>query len=376
MSTAKDKLATRMDIGTQKGSGWIWIAYSAFFLIEPVMRHNSRYWLKCGAIYLIFLALYIGKMRARTPRKSHLLVAGFYLLGVFTLPLNEGASTFFIYFAAFLPFVVVSSSIVLVLIALSSLTMMAEGLSLHLDAISLALWSCFVVVVGTSNLFIARQKRSDCKLRLAHQEIEQLAALAERERIARDLHDVLGHTLSVIVLKSELAGRLIERDPQRAALEIADVERTARTALSEVRVAIGGYRAQGLAAEMELARNTLNAADVALSCESPLPKLSIAEETALCLTVREAVTNIVRHARAKHCRMRFAMTADNYFSLLVEDDGTHAVVREGNGLRGMRERIQAMGGRFSISTSAGTTLRVELPGATQAAIAPVNAVAQ
>jgi two-component system sensor histidine kinase DesK len=81
---------------------------------------------------------------------------------------------------------------------------------------------------------------------VANEEIEQLAAQAERERIARDLHDALGHTLSVIVLKAELAGRLIERDPQRAAQKIADVERTARTALGEVREAIGGYRSQCL----------------------------------------------------------------------------------------------------------------------------------
>jgi two-component system, NarL family, sensor histidine kinase DesK len=138
------------------------------------------------------------------------------------------------------------------------------------------------------------------------------------------------------------------------------VEKTARTALSEVRETIGGYRSQGLPAEMERARNTLNAADVALSCESTLPKLTAQEETVLCLAVREAVTNIVRHAAAKHCRMRFA-TTDNYLSLLVEDDGTHAVVYEGNGLRGMRERVQGLGGRFSITTHAGTALLIELP---------------
>jgi two-component system sensor histidine kinase DesK len=215
--------------------------------------------------------------------------------------------------------------------------------------------------VGVSNAFIARQKRADTKLRMAHEEIEQLAALAERERIARDLHDVLGHTLSVIVLKSELAGRLIERDPKRAAEEIADVERTARTALSEVRAAIGGYRSQGLQAEIELARNTLQAAGVALACESPLPHLSAAEETVLCLAVREAVTNIVRHAQATHCRMRFTTSGDGYHSLLITDDGPHPKLQEGNGLRGMRERIQSLGGRLSITADSGVSLLIELP---------------
>jgi two-component system sensor histidine kinase DesK len=195
-----------------------------------------------------------------------------------------------------------------------------------------------------------------------------LAAVAERERIARDLHDVLGHTLSVIVLKAELAGRLVERDPERAIREMADVERTARTALAEVREAIGGYRAKGLAAELEMARGTLAAAGVALSCESPIPRLAVEEETVLALAVREAVTNIVRHARAQHCRMRFANTADKFRSLVVEDDGAgmlQAGVRhiEGNGLRGMRERVVALGGRLLIGDGdgVGTTLRIELP---------------
>jgi two-component system sensor histidine kinase DesK len=196
---------------------------------------------------------------------------------------------------------------------------------------------------------------------MAHEEIEQLAAVAERERIARDLHDVLGHTLSLIVLKAELAGRLIERDPQRAAQEIADVEKTARTALSEVREAIGGYRSQGLPAEMELARNTLQAAGVTLSCESPLPHLHAAEETVLCLAVREAVTNIVRHAQATHCRMRFTTSNDGYHSLLIADDGSHPNLQEGNGLRGMRERVQSVGGRLSITADPGVTLLIELP---------------
>jgi two-component system, NarL family, sensor histidine kinase DesK len=215
--------------------------------------------------------------------------------------------------------------------------------------------------VGVSNAFIARQKRADTKLRMAQEEIEQLAAVAERERIARDLHDVLGHTLSVIVLKAELAGRLIERDPQRAAEEIADVEKTARTALSEVRAAIGGYRSQGLPAEMGLARSTLQSAGVTLACESPLPQLHAAEETVICLAVREAVTNIVRHAQATRCHMRFTISPDGYHTLLISDDGPHPKLQEGNGLRGMRERVQSLGGRLSITTDPGVTLLIELP---------------
>jgi two-component system sensor histidine kinase DesK len=352
------------DIGSQSNSGYIWLAYSAFFFIDPIMSHSRRLWIESGVIYAIFLVIYVSYMKARTTRQRHGLLVAFYVLGVASFPINTGGSSFFIYSAAFLPFVVASVPIFVTILIAQALGLLVEGLLLHINPIALTLTVFLMGIVGVSNAFIARQKRADTKLRMAHEEIEQLAAVAERERIARDLHDVLGHTLSVIVLKAELAGRLIDRDPQRATREIADVERTARTALSEVREAIGGYRSQGLPAEMELARSTLQAAGVALACESPLPQLHAAEETVLCLAVREAVTNIVRHAQATHCRIGFNTSVNGYHSLLISDDGDHPKlheVHEGNGLRGMRQRVQSLGGRLSITTDPGVTLLIELP---------------
>jgi two-component system sensor histidine kinase DesK len=349
------------DMGSRTGTGYIWLAYSVFFFIEPILRHNSRYWVKCGVIYVIFLGIYIANLHARTMRQHHIYLAAFYLLAVLTIPINGSASTFFVYSAAFLPFVVASIPRTIAIMAAQALGLVLEGWLLHLNPINIAIAIILIAVVGTTNIFVAQQKRANYKLNMAHNEIEQLAALAERERIARDLHDVLGHTLSVIVLKAELAGKLMERDPERAAQEIADVEKTARTALAEVREAIGGYRSRGLPAEMESARSTLAAAGVALACESPLPALEAAQETVICLAVREAVTNIVRHAHATHCRMKFATTRDDYCSLAIDDDGTHAILQEGNGLRGMRERVEAMGGRFAIDTTLGTRLLIELP---------------
>ena len=99
--------------------------------------------------------------------------------------------------------------------------------------------------------------KADAKLRMAHEEIEQLAKTAERERIARDMHDVLGHSLSLIVLKSELAGRLLASQPTRAALEIAEIETAARKALAEVRKTITGYRSEGFASELTRAAQVL-----------------------------------------------------------------------------------------------------------------------
>jgi len=222
-------------------------------------------------------------------------------------------------------------------------------------------------MIGGGNIFFALQGRADCQLRAALEENLALAAVAERERIARDLHDVLGHTLSVIVLKAELASRLIKRqdssDLTRAAAEIADVERITRTALAEVREAIGGYRARGLGAEIEAARLTLDAAGVTLildSAATSAANLSAPEEIALSLALREAVTNIVRHSCATTCSLRF-ITEDNHRRLVIEDNGLHAISREGNGLRGMRERIESLGGHLFLERDHGTRLLIDLP---------------
>ena len=356
----------RLDGGKRRHSAsYLWLSYSVFFFIEPVLRHSLHYWMTQFTIYCVFLALYV--LYVEVPRQlvRHFVIAGLFVLGIVSIPFNLGGSSFFIYVASLLPFCVESSAVFFSVVAAELVVLTIESRIYPHDPISYLLTGLFTVVVGIGNLVIAQQKRADYKLRQAQSENITLAAVAERERIARDLHDVLGHTLSVIVLKSELAGRLLERDPARAAAEIADVERTARTALSEVREAIGGYRSRGLNAEVEQARRTLDAAGVALSCETRPPALPAQEETVLSLAVREAVTNIVRHAHATHCTMRFATTADGFASFEVADDGSTPIEREGNGLRGMRERVQALGGRFRIEShhaqGQGTTLVIELP---------------
>ncbi|HEY4010896.1 MAG TPA: sensor histidine kinase, partial [Acidobacteriaceae bacterium] len=309
-------------------------------------------------------ALYIAYLRLTRADIRIICIVAMYLLGVASYPTNSGAIAFFIYAAALLPFVVASAPRVLFALILDSALLAAQAWLLHRNPYSPLFGIFFIFVVGGSNIFFAQKMRADCKLRMAQEQIGALAAVAERERIARDLHDVLGHTLSVIVLKAELAGRLLERgeEVQRAAQEIADVERTARSALAEVRDTIGGYRARGLAAEIENARNVLLAAGVHLQLEG-LPAsgtLRATEETVLALSVREAVTNVVRHAQARTCRLRFT-EQNGHHLLLIEDDGTHTVAREGNGLRGMRERVESLGGTLQLDRQQGTRLVIELP---------------
>jgi two-component system sensor histidine kinase DesK len=356
------------------GASYVWLAYSIFFFISPILHHNLTYWLQQGAVYAVFLALYVAYVEFESQTVRLALLAGMFALGVWSIPRNEGGSCFFIYVAAMMPFCVEQALVLWGVIAAEIITLAVENRLHPGDSFNYMIPGFFLVVVGTSNLFVAQGKRADQKLRRAQQENVQLSALAERERIARDLHDVLGHTLSVIVLKAELAGRLMGRgipeDAARAAAEIADVEKTARTALAEVREAIGGYRSKGLQAEVDQARMTLDAAGVVLKCESTPPALKAREETVLSLAVREAVTNIVRHAHATECTMRFAITADGFSLLEVADNGSAAIAKEGNGLRGMRERVQELGGRFRVEVGGGTKLVIELPEEGQQQVRP------
>jgi two-component system sensor histidine kinase DesK len=361
-----------------RNGAWIWLGYTGFLFIEPLIEPNRNLWLGTFAAFAAFLGIFFSYVRATDEgRKTRFwLIGATFVLGLITFPWNQGASTFFVYAASFLPFSTESTRRVLWLFLFGSFIILAEGyvfiLYFHDGPFHIGWPNTFiaiflVIIIGGGNIFFAEQRRADCKLRAAQEENLVLAAVAERERIARDLHDVLGHTLSVIVLKAELAGRLLSIDSVRATSEIADVERIARTSLAEVREAIGGYRARGLAAEIEAARLTLDAAGVRLLAES-LPSYTVAlssqEETALSLALREAITNIVRHSRATICRLRFVTEAGRWcFS--IEDDGHQIIVREGNGLRGMRERIESLGGRFSIECNIvdkrGSRLIIELP---------------
>jgi two-component system sensor histidine kinase DesK len=172
---------------------------------------------------------------------------------------------------------------------------------------------------------------------------------------------VLGHTLSVITLKSELAGKLIDRDPERAGKEIREVEEISRQALSDVRDAIRGYRSKGLAAELAQAKATLETAGVAVQCDAATTlQLPAMQESVLSLAVREGVTNVVRHARARNCRLRVEQQ-NGSCSLEIADDGQGFTTMEGNGLRGMRERVEMLGGTLDRRNKSGTTLIVTLP---------------
>jgi two-component system sensor histidine kinase DesK len=218
----------------------------------------------------------------------------------------------------------------------------------------------FSLVVGGTNIHFGEVRRKDEALLAARTNAEHLAAVAERERIARDLHDLLGHTLSVIVIKSELASKLADIDPKRAASEIRDVERISRNALAEVRHAIHGYRGERVEQELATARTALEARGVTLVEDVPALQVEPAIERALALALREALTNVLRHSGATTCDVRGEVTPRSV-RLIVQDDGVGGGEREGAGLSGMRVRLAEIGGTVHRDGSRGTRLVLSVP---------------
>jgi two-component system sensor histidine kinase DesK len=338
----------------------IWLIYSGFFFIEPLQRNTRPYWLTFAGAYACFLAIYLLLISARSGTKRALLLLALAVLGAAYYPFNSGAGGMLTYVAAFAPFMAESLPVAGALIAAAALVTAAEGMLLHLTPWSWGVMSFLTASIGIGNLFGAVRVRANERLNLAQEQIEHLATIAERERIARDMHDVLGHTLSVVVLKSELAGKLVGNDAQRARQEIAEVEQIARKALGEVREAIRGYRADGIGAEIARARRTLDTAGVRLEWQAESVHLAPALESVLSLVLREAVTNILRHAGATSCRLELA-TDSRGTRLSVHDNGRGAIEKEGSGLRGMRQRVEALGGRLEIDSSQGTRLTAQIP---------------
>lgn len=186
----------------------------------------------------------------------------------------------------------------------------------------------------------------------------ELAALRERERIAQDLHDLLGHTLTTIAVKSELAARLLDADADRARSEIIEIRDAARITLKDVRAAVAGMHVTTLHQELARARSALSAADIGLRVEGEPPDLDQAAHAALGLALREAVTNIIRHSGAEAALIRFAPEG----VLVIEDDGQGGELNAGTGLMGMRRRIESLGGEMEIeSRDTGVRVTLSLP---------------
>ncbi len=360
--TLFERIRVRMppDLADQ---GWapLWsLLYLGFLFINYNGRPAST-WLPPTALSVcVFLPLYYRALQVCGRRRLYY-GAAIALIGYALIAINTGANTYLIYAGACAGaagiglrrlFEIIAGALVVY-----SLELWLLGWPGQYIALSVTITAMVGLAISAANHFHHEKRLRQAELKLSHDEVRRLAALAERERIGRDLHDLLGHTLSLITLKSELAVKLFERDPHAARREIADVERVARDALGQVRRAVTGIRTAGLSAELASARLLLESSDVRLEYELVDALLPPEIETVLALTVREAVTNIQRHAQATRARVEVGVEGGEA-RLAISDDGIGATILPGNGLSGMRERLALLDGRLEIQSVRGRGTRL------------------
>jgi two-component system sensor histidine kinase DesK len=343
----------------QDWTPYAYLIYLPIFIVGPFL-YPAPAWQREAVVAatLLFLPLYFWAYWLRG-RKALIPLGAFVLLGAAFAPINPGASVFFVYAASFLGKAFEAPVAYRLLAAMLAGTAL-ESWALHLWAYFWIPALVFSALIGSVVVQQMHRKRLNQALVMAQDEVAHMAQVAERERIGRDLHDILGHTLSLIVLKSELASRLTPTDPGRAAEEIRDVERIARDALAQVRAAVRGYRSAGIASELKSARATLETAGIQVETQIDAPPLSPAQEGVITLALREAVTNVVRHAQATFCRLTLRRNG-SYCELEIQDNGRGGIAEEGSGLIGMRQRVETLGGALERDGSRGMLLRIRVP---------------
>jgi two-component system sensor histidine kinase DesK len=332
----------------------VWLVFMAGLFADLLGRHPSPVQVAAGAVASVvfsglFLAIFwlaLGSVR-RPPRATFALLA-ILAVEAIALILAFGAP-----WVGTLIYVSVSAGSLLptrrAVATISALAAVSVAFSIAggSDTGNTVTFFLLTFGIGTMMVFVRQIFALVDDLREARDAVARLAVSEERLRFARDLHDLLGHSLSLIVLKSTLANRLFAADPTAAAGEVRDIERVARQSLEEVRSAVTGYREPGLAVELERARWALATAGVEATVRDSAGALPADVEALFGWAVREGITNVVRHSRARRCVIE-ARVDRGEARLEIRDDGAGAAAdaRPGNGLRGLGERAAGVGGRL------------------------------
>lgn len=363
MSTKSRDMFKRLRDLLSPNRPWLYLLYLGLFFFRWIYQPPGL--LEAGLSLIAmagFIALYVFGLR-RMDWTVPLAAALCTALGFAFVPINMGGAVYVAFAAAMLGRWPDGRQRLIMLI---SLAVIATSLSfwLGMPLYFLAAMLLFSGLAAGGSAMSARRERDDAQAEERQSQAALLGAEAERQRIARDLHDLLGHTLSVVALKADLANRLYESDPDRARAELSEIQTISRDALSEVREAVTGLRDRDLAGAIAEARARLETAGLEVRTDLPADlDLDPAVSAALAMTVREAATNILRHAEAKRVAIRVDQS-DSQIGLQVEDNGRGGAEIAGGGLSGLAQRLEEAGGRLEVnarSDGRGTCLSALLP---------------
>jgi two-component system, NarL family, sensor histidine kinase DesK len=354
--------------GLAKNTGaFVWLAFILFPAINAVARHGSALGHALtitGAV--AFVAVYLALVLLWRRRSADLILPLLFaalvaIAAALTLSNGNSWGFLFTYCAACAGLIATRYGLAAVLscAALAGVTSAVGGA----NGGQVVGWVASSLGIGLLILVMRDLRVRNDQLRGARAELARLAVAEERERFARDLHDLLGHSLSVIALKAELAGRLLPERADDAAREVAELEQVARGALSEVREAVSGYRQATLDGELAGARMALSAAGIEADVVRARTALDPAVEGVLAWAVREGATNVIRHSGASHCRLTISSTLTGA-EVEVLDDGAGAAPAgangngDGNGLAGLAERARSLNGRVEAGARPGGGYRL------------------
>lgn len=356
-------------------SPYVWLLYLPLFFAPVIVFHHSSWQLLAvTAIGLAFLLLYFRSYWVGSQAKLWHII-GIIVLGIVAAFITPSACTLFIYAAAMCHTLKTSKLAYQVLAGI----VITIGLISWLFDYEVYFYlpaAVFSLLTGITTIYQHALNEKKQELILSQKEIQRLAKVAERERIARDLHDLIGHTFSVITLKADLAGRLLDKntdkDREKARLEIKQIETIARDALSQVREVVSGYRSSDLLSELANAKNIFASLNVEFDYQLlGLSEMELEEDLVankeLAIVLRELVTNIIKHAKASKVSVEVKKQARGLI-LLVQDDGQGMSAEPntvtGFGLMGIYERIDKLKGWVKIAkpeTFSGTRSEIYVP---------------
>jgi two-component system sensor histidine kinase DesK len=341
--------------------GAVWLVFLAFPLIGMVTADRPMAWRVAGVlVVLVFAAVYVHAMWVDDQPEAQQTFAhpwghlgALVLLALATIPVIGLGALGMIPFVLSLAGIALPVRQALVALVLALVVLVATTTTFG----RLGDWFFFLLIYPMVSLTLILIRTLEGSSARQREVARQLEISEERERVARDVHDVLGHSLTVVTIKAELAERLVDADPERAKAEIAEVRSIAREALAEIRATVAGLRVARLTDELDSARSALGDAGIAASVEGDPHEVDPRHRIALAWAVRELTTNVLRHSAATTCRIEVGEDR-----IAVTDDGRGPRgSREGNGLRGLRERVEPTGGTVVVEPAdPGTRVEVRL----------------
>lgn len=358
----KQAISHNIDIerATENKLAWVYLINLAFYFI-PLFLQPMPAWhiILSLAVLVPFIYSYFWAHRSPSETAYQPILLIIALASLIT-PINIGSLSLFTFAGFFIGFNYSLSKALASLLGLAALlTLLSLTLDLHYYFVVYGV----ALITGVGFFGVAERKRVEAKRaqRQSQQEIRQLATMLERERIARDLHDIMGHSLSSISLKAELARKLLAKEQiDLASAELAELEIIARESLNQIRQTVSGYKHKGLDATLTHLCQVLRDKGMAVTLSGELPPQPKAVETQLILSLTELCNNIMRHSQGDSCDISLSSSPSGV-CIAVTDNGKLPELSEGNGLTGIRERLSSFGGTLSIELEPNPRFIIELP---------------